>query len=270
MLYNVVECIQIRPDFIYTVYRKVRKMPKFFIDDPTKYSENDYIDISGADAHHISHTLRMKIGETVIVTSSDLREYETEIADFTSDTVRLKVLNVAQNNTEPPVKASLFQALTKGDKMDTVIQKAVELGVYEIYPVECDRCVVKIDEKKGDKKQERWNRIAFEAAKQCGRGIIPKVHPIIKFDAALPLMKESDISFICYETSENNNPKNLFRNNSFKSVSFFIGPEGGISPLEIEKAHREGIEDITLGKLILRTETASGAVLSMLLYETQF
>ncbi len=245
-------------------------MPKFFTDDLTKYCENDYIDISGADAHHISRTLRMKKGDTVIVTSSDLSEYETEIVDFVNDTVRLLIKKVSQNTTEPPVKATLFQALTKGDKMDTIIQKAVELGVYEIYPVECDRCVVKVDEKKSDKKIERWNRIAFEAAKQCGRGIIPKVHPIIDFDTCTSLMKQSDLYFICFETSENNNPKNLFRNNVFKTVSFFIGPEGGISPLEIERAHREGIEDITLGKLILRTETASGAVLSMLLYETQF
>lgn len=246
------------------------KMPKFFTDDLTLYRENDYIDISGADAHHISRTLRMKKGDRVVVTSSNLCEYETEIEGFTNDSVRLLIKRVTQNATEPPVKATLFQALTKGDKMDTIIQKAVELGVYEIYPVECDRCVVKIDDKKGDKKIERWNRISLEAAKQCGRGTVPKVHPIIDFDTCTSLMKKSDLYFICYETSENNNPKNLFRNNTFSSVSFFIGPEGGISPLEIEKSHNAGIEDITLGKLILRTETASGAVLSMLLYETQF
>jgi 16S rRNA (uracil1498-N3)-methyltransferase len=212
----------------------------------------------------------MKKGERLNLTSSDSTEYLTVIEDFTKSEVVLKVLSLKANDTEPPVKASLFQALAKGDKMDTIIQKAVELGVYEIYPVMSERCIVHADEKRAEKKLERWNRISAEAAKQCGRGIIPTVHPIIDFDAALPLMKKSDISFICYETSEDNNPKALFRNNSFSSVAFFIGPEGGISPLEIEAAHKMEIPDITLGKLILRTETAATAVLSMLLYETRF
>ncbi len=245
-------------------------MPKFFISDKYPYNKNDIITVTGDDAFHISHTLRMKKGEELTLTSSDSHEYLTVIEDFTKSDVILRVLSVGTNDTEPPVAASLFQALAKGDKMDTVIQKAVELGVYEIYPVMSERCIVHADEKRAEKKLERWNRISAEAAKQCGRGIIPKVHPIIDFDTALAFMKKSDLSFICYETSDENNPKNLFRNNSFSSVAFFIGPEGGISPLEIEKAHNMDIPDITLGKLILRTETAAMAVLSMLLYETRF
>ncbi len=245
-------------------------MPNFFISDKCIYKEGDTVSISGADAFHISHTLRMKKGETLTLTSSDSHEYKTVVDSFSENEVFLKVVSVGINNTEPPVRASLFQALAKGDKMDTVIQKAVELGVFEIYPVESERCVVRADEKRAEKKLERWNRIAYEAAKQSGRGIIPKVHPIVSFDEALPLMKESELFFICYETSLENNPKNLFQKSKFSSVSFFIGPEGGISPLEIEKAHEAGIPDVTLGRLILRTETASSAVLSMLLYETQF
>ncbi len=245
-------------------------MPNFFISDRRIYSEGDVDSITGPDAFHISHTLRMKKGEPLTLTSSDGHEYGTVIEDFSKDEVFFKVITVGKNDTEPSVKARLFQALAKGDKMDTVIQKAVELGVYEIYPVESDRCIVHADEKKAEKKLERWNRIAYEASKQCGRGIIPKVHPIIDFDTALLLMKESDVYFICYETSRENNPKAFFRDKEFSSVAFFIGPEGGISPAEIERAHSLNIPDVTLGKLILRTETASGAVLSMLMYETQF
>ena len=245
-------------------------MPSFFISDKRKYECGDIFTIDGPDAFHISHTLRMKTGESLTFTSSDKKCYDTVIESITKDEVFLKVVSVGENNNEPPVKARLFQALAKGDKMDTVIQKAVELGVYEIYPVASDRCIVQLDEKSSAKKLERWNKIAYEASKQCGRGIIPCVHPVVDFDTALTLMKESDVYFICYETSVENNPKAYFRDKSFSSVSFFIGPEGGISPREIEKAHSQGVPDVTLGKLILRTETASGAVLAMLLYETQF
>ena len=245
-------------------------MPKFFIPNNCTYTIGDLIRISGRDAFHISHTLRMKKGESLTLVSTDQAEYSTVIDSFVSDEVCLKVTDVSQNSTEPRVFSSLFQALAKGDKMDTVIQKSVELGVGEIYPVASARCIVQADEKRAEKKLERWQRIAEEAAKQCGRGIIPRVHPIISFKDALEQMKKSDLYFLCYETSEENNPKALFSKSNFDSVSFFIGPEGGIAPEEVELAHFLGIPDVTLGKLILRTETASSAVLSMILYETEF
>lgn len=245
-------------------------MPKFFIPNTCVYDIGDIIRISGRDAFHISHTLRMKKGEALTLTSTNRIEYSTVIDSFDKDEVLLEVTGVSQNTTEPRVFSSLFQALAKGDKMDTVIQKAVELGVGEIYPVASSRCIVQADEKRAEKKLERWQRISEEAAKQCGRGIIPEVHPIISYKDALVQMKKSDLCFLCYETSVENNPKALFSKNEFQSVSFFIGPEGGISPEEVELAHSMDIPDVTLGKLILRTETASGAVLSMILYETEF
>ena len=245
-------------------------MPKFFLPDNQSYAVGDFLYIEGRDAFHISHTLRMKKGETLVLTSTNRMEYTAEINSFDRDSVKLEVLSVCENKTEPRVFSSLFQALVKGDKMDTVIQKAVELGVGEIYPVSSSRCIVHADEKRGEKKLERWQRIAEEAAKQCGRGIVPRVHPIISYKEALVQMKKSNLYFLCYETSVDNTPKKLFKDKHFESVSFFIGPEGGISPEEIELAHSEGIPDVTLGKLILRTETASGAVLSMILYETEF
>ena len=245
-------------------------MPKFFLPDEREYAVDDLITIEGADANHIAHSLRMKKGDIITLTASNRTEYETEISDFTDSSVLLRVLSRFRNDTEPKVFSRLFQALAKGDKMDTVIQKAVELGVGEIYPVQSARCVVQLDPKRSDKKLERWQRIAEEAAKQCGRGIIPKVHSVISFKEAVAEMKKSDLYFLCYETCRENNPKNLFKGCSFSSVSFFIGPEGGIAPDELLLSHTEGIPDGTLGKLILRTETAASAVLSMLLYETEF
>ena len=245
-------------------------MPKFFLPDARKYAQGDLIEIRGQDAFHISRTLRIKKGEHVTLTSSDRTDYEAVLVSSDSECVTLEVISVSQNSTEPKIKSTLFQALAKGDKMDTIVQKSVELGVSEIFPVESSRCVVQFDSKREEKKIERWQRIAEEAAKQCGRGIIPKVHPVLTFKEALAEMLKSDLSFICYETSLDNNPRALFTKSNFNSVSFFIGPEGGISPSEIDLAHELGIPDVTLGKLILRTETASSAVLSMILYETEF
>jgi len=245
-------------------------MPKFFLPDAREYAQGDLIEIQGQDAFHISRTLRIKKGEQVTLTSSDRTDYETVLVSSTPDSVTLEVISASQNSAEPKVFSRLFQALAKGDKMDTIVQKAVELGVSEIFPVESSRCVVQVDLKRAEKKVERWQRIAEEAAKQCGRGIIPKLHPVIPYKEALSQMQKSDLSFICYETSFENNPRALFAKCDFNSVSFFIGPEGGISPDEIELAHNCGIPDVTLGKLILRTETAATAVLSMILYETEF
>ena len=245
-------------------------MPKFFLPDAKKYSVGEHIKIFGQDAFHISHTLRIKKGERVILTSSDRTDYETLLVSSDDGAVTLEVLSLSKNETEPRIFSRLFQALAKGDKMDTIVQKAVELGVSEIYPVESSRCVVQVDSKRAEKKVERWQRIAEEAAKQCGRGIIPRVFPVISYKDALSEMVKSDLNFICYETSLENNPRALFTKSDFNSVAFFIGPEGGISPSEIELAHSIGIPDVTLGKLILRTETASSAVLSMILYETEF
>lgn len=245
-------------------------MPKFFLPQGSSYAVGDTVIINGDDAFHISRTLRMKSGEEINLTSTDGTEYKTVIEYIDRDTVHLNVLSVSLNQSEPKIFSRLFQALAKGDKMETVIQKAVELGVSEIYPVESSRCVVQLDEKRASKKLERWQKISEEAAKQCGRGIIPKVYAPIPYSTALSEMVKSDLYFICYETSLENNPRALLSKGGFESVAFFIGPEGGISPKEIEEAHSMNIPDVTLGKLILRTETASSAVLSMILYETEF
>lgn len=243
-------------------------MPKFFISD-CNYSVNDTIVISGDDAHHISKTLRMRVGDSVTVTGSDSTDYLCVIESITSDSVCMRVNDKKTSDVEDGVRVSLFQALVKGDKMDTVIQKSVELGVYDIYPVAADRSVVKLDSSGAKKKVERWNKIALEASKQCGRGIIPKVHDVIDFKECVEKLSVLDKSFFCYELSNGKTVKDIIGHKDFETVGFYIGPEGGVAPSEASYATEQGIESVTLGKLILRTETAGPAVMAMILYETR-
>lgn len=247
-------------------------MPKFFLPfraDCTDYSVGDIIEISGADALHISKTLRMKVGEKVTVTDSKALDYFTTIDSFDSKSVYLKVESVEKSSVELNKRISLFQALIKNDKMDTVIQKAVELGVTDIYPVAAQRSVMKLDNSGESKKLERWNKIALEASKQCRRGVVPKVHSVKDMKECASLLGEHDIKFYCYELEEKNSIKDAIKDKDFNSLGFYIGPEGGISDSEKELFDKEGVLSVTLGKLILRTETAGMAVLSMLLYETR-
>ncbi len=243
-------------------------MPKFFLSD-CNFGISDYITISGEDAHHISKTLRMKVGDSLTVTGSDSTDYLCTLQSFSSECVHLRVEDIKKSDAEGKIKTSLFQALVKGDKMETVIQKAVELGVWEIYPVAADRSVVKLDRDSERKKLERWNKIALEASKQCGRGIVPKVHNVISFKECVDKLSVLDVKFFCYELADNHTVKDVIKDKSFTTTGFYIGPEGGVSPAEAEYAVSKGIEAVTLGKLILRTETAGPAVLAMLLYETR-
>lgn len=243
-------------------------MPKFFLSD-CSFEVSDAVTITGDDAHHISKTLRMRIGDHLVITGSDSADYNCIIEGFSDDCVLLRVEEVTRNEVEDKRRITLFQALVKGDKMDTVVQKSVELGVYDIYPVAAERSVVKLDKKGAEKKVERWNKIALEASKQCGRGIIPKVHDVITFKECAERMAELDISFFCYELSGGKTVKDVIKDKDFTTLGFYIGPEGGVAPSEADYARKLGIEDITLGKLILRTETAGPAVMAMLLYETR-
>lgn len=247
---------------------KGQKMPKFFLSD-SKFNTCDTIEIKGDDAHHISKTLRMKVGDTLTVTSSDGMDYVCSIDAFASDAVVLTVKEVIRSDVESDIKISIFQALVKGDKMETVIQKSVELGVSDVYPVSAERSIVKLDSSGEKKKLERWNKIALEAAKQCGRGFVPTVHGVISFEECVEKLCQHDVSFFCYELAEGKTVKDVIGGKSFSSVGFYIGPEGGVAPKEAELAKNCGIEAVSLGKLILRTETAGPAVLSMLLYETR-
>jgi len=252
-------------------------MPRFFIGKDAVAASDDgkkMVTITGSDAHHIVYSLRMAAGEFVTVCDTQKNEYKCVISSVTLDSVCADVLSESVSDTEPPYRAYLFQALAKGDKMETIIQKAVETGVFAIVPIVTERCIVKVTGDFADKKIPRWQKIAEEAAKQCGRGIIPTVCPPISFAQAAKLTEEkSDISLFCYEGDGTMPLSTILRDlkrddgENELSVSIVIGPEGGFGIDEVEAAKKANMTMTGLGRRILRTETASSFVLSCLVYE---
>ncbi|MBE6598443.1 MAG: 16S rRNA (uracil(1498)-N(3))-methyltransferase [Ruminococcaceae bacterium] len=245
-------------------------MPRFFV-KASDVSSGDLgadcskqITIHGNDAAHITRVLRMKPGERLVVCDSKGVEYETVILSVGEECV-LKVESEKDSLNEPPYKAVIYQALVKGDKFETVIQKGTEMGAAEFVPVVTKRCVVKLDAKDSGKKVERWQRIAEEAAKQCGRGVIPTVRMPVTLKEALS-QSEGQVLF-CYE-GEGTVPlsKVLHSSDVPKVLSVFIGPEGGFEEDEVAFAGEKGADLCGLGRRILRTETASLYVLSCLSY----
>lgn len=240
-------------------------MPRFFI--PTDHISGSTAIIDGSDAHHISHVLRMAKGDGLLVCDMGRREHSCIIKEITPENVVLEIISTKESSNEPTVKVTLYQGLPKSDKLEQIIQKAVELGVYEIVPVEAERSIVKVNGN-FEKKLERYNAISLAAAKQCGRGMIPKVSEPIKFPELVKRLSAHGKGFICYE-GECAEPISQIAKKAFESgvsdIGFYIGPEGGLSDFEIKSAEDAGISLCTLGKRILRTETASGCVLSVLM-----
>lgn len=230
-------------------------MPRFFCE---YFSDNPII--SGADGKHIARSLRMKVGEQLTVCDTKGTDYSCEIEKIVDDTVFLKILSQTENLSEPTVKVTLFQCIPKGDKLDYVVQKAVELGVTEIVPVLSSRCVSRPDGKTFSKKRERLQKIADEAAKQSGRGICPKIHNMISFSECCKVLCDYQKSIVFYELG--GEPLTNLINNDLESFAVLIGSEGGFSQDEIEQATKSGAIAATLGKRILRTETAPIAALT--------
>ena len=237
-------------------------MPRFFTDN----IDGKTAVITGDDAKHLSKVLRAKIGEKVTVCDKSGFDYDCEIAQL-GENVVLRILSKVPNETEPSVCVHLFQALPKSDKMEFIIQKAVELGVSEITPVLTSRCVSRPDEGKMKKKIARWNAVAEAAAKQSGRGIIPVVHEMQNFNDAIKSAAECEIPIIFYENGGER--INELVSPDAKSISIFIGSEGGFDESEIEKAKIAGLKTATLGKRILRCETAPVAGLSIIMNITE-
>lgn len=244
-------------------------MYRFFVDE-SQIGE-DAVIITGSDVNHIKNVLRMKPGETVLVSNGNDREYKCVLAEITDEKVIAKIEDIYGPARELPVKVTLFQALPKGDKMETVIQKMVELGVYEIVPVSTKRCIVKLDDKKAAAKTKRWNAISESAAKQSKRGIIPKVSEPVTYRQALEQASKMDMIFIPYEeaTDMEYTRKMLAKIQPNMSVGVFIGPEGGFAPEEVEEAVDKGAHSITLGKRILRTETAGMALMAVVMFQSE-
>lgn len=238
-------------------------MPRFFV--TSSQIENGVVTILGDDARHISRALRMAAGEHITVCDMARTEYECELFAFLSDRVEARVLSVCESATEPPVHITLYQALPKGDKLDSVIQKAVECGVSRIVPFESERCVVRAKPDAEAHKTERRARIALEAAKQCGRGVLPEVKPTVSFAQMLEGAAEADAVLFCYEGDGTVPIGSLLRAQNMKKgskLAIVIGSEGGFSLAEAQKAAEKGFLMTGLGKRILRTETASSFALA--------
>ena len=236
-------------------------MYHFFVSEEQINGENAYIE--GSDVNHIANVLRMKPGEELLISVKGDWDYLCKIVDIETDRVNLKVLESIEQR-ELPVNITLLQGIPKSDKLEMIIQKAVELGVSEIIPVKTKRVVVKIDEKKVDTKVNRWNAIAESAAKQSKRSIIPKVYEPMSIDNALEIVKDFGVKLIPYENADgiDKTRKILDNMDKTKNIAVFIGPEGGFEESEVEMIKNSGFEVITLGKRILRTETAGLALLS--------
>lgn len=242
-------------------------MPRFFAE--RENIKDTYIIIDNEDVNHISRVLRLGEGDEITVCDGQGFDYKALIREIKSKQIVCDILEKNKSNTEPNIEVILFQGLPKASKMDYIIQKTTELGISKIVPCALSRCVVKLENKKAEsKKTERWQKIAQAAAKQSGRGIVPEISMPVSLSEALEQLKKCDICFVPYECEEINTLKRVLTSvKEPKTVGFIVGPEGGFDPAEIEKISEAGINTITLGKRILRTETAGEAVLSMIMYE---
>ena len=241
-------------------------MYRFFIDGGIASGQD--IHITGDDYNHIKNVLRMRKGEEILISDGQDREYLCEITDFADGEVVAAIKDIMGTSRELPAKITLFQGLPKGDKMEQIIQKTVELGVTEIVPVAMKRCVVKLDDKKAGKKIERWNGIALSAAKQSKRGIIPEVKNVMTYKDAVKLASSLDACLVPYENAEGIEGARKLVNSmkGKKSIGIFIGPEGGFDDSEITLELEAGAQTLTLGRRILRTETAGMTMLSILMF----
>ncbi len=232
--------------------------------------------IKGEDVKHISKVLRYEKGDKIEVSDGNNNEYICEIEKIEKEFVQLKVLKVVDIKRESNTRIRLYQGLPKNTKMEIILQKLTECGVDEIVLVNTKRTVVKLDDKKNDKKFDRWERIIYEAAKQSKRGIIPKLRGVLSFKEAIEDMKKNDFNFSPYESEKSTGIIDVLRSDEIKSsienkeiftIGIFIGPEGGFADEENEYIKNNGIESVSMGPRIFRTETASIVATSLTLYE---
>ena len=246
-------------------------MHHFFVRPEQISGKEAYIE--GPDWNHAANVLRVRPGEQVLLSVGEDWNYLCTVreVDRTGQRILLSVLEENRDVRELPVKISLYQGLPKSDKMELIIQKAVELGAARVVPVETARCVVKLDRKKAESKRTRWQAISESAAKQSGRSVIPEVAMPMPFAAALKEAADSDIRLIPYENAEGMERTRRILESVVpgQKIAVFIGPEGGFEETEIRQAEEAGFEAVTLGKRILRTETAGFVVLSLLMAQTE-
>lgn len=239
-------------------------MYKFFVED--NQIENNEIKITDADLKHISNVLRMRMGEEILITNKSTAEtYKCSIKEINKNEVVCTIIEKEKNNTEPSIKVDIFQGIPKSDKMETIIQKSVELGVSKIFPVSMKNCVAKI--KDDIKKQERWQKISEAAAKQSKRNIIPSIEKSLDMKYLCDKINEYDLVLVAYENEDKITIKDILKNNKAQRIAIVVGPEGGLTEKEVDELIKCGAKVVSLGKRILRTETAPIAMLSMIMYE---
>ena len=253
-----------------------RKMPKFFVNK--KQVENETINIIGGDVNHIKNVLRKKEKEKIeiCIIGNEEKGIDTisEIEKIEEKCIKCRILEYKVSETEGKIQVTIFQGLPKSDKMELVIQKSVELGVYEIYPTEMKRCIVKLKEQEANKKIARWQKISEVAAKQSGRNIIPQIKEKVNIKQVCNLVKDYDKLIVAYEEEKENSLKSELKSIKSKDkenikIAILVGPEGGINLEEIEELSKAGAVIVTLGKRILRTETVALNVLSNIMYELE-
>ncbi len=238
-------------------------MRRFFCDNITESTAT----ITGDDAHHISRVLRMKPGDALSLCDGAGGEFDAVIASINPDAVVCTLGERRSSAVESPVNITLFQCLPKTGKMETIVQKCTELGVFAVVPVVSARCVV-IPNKDFEKKRERYNRVALEAAKQSRRAVVPQVQPLVELKKVDP--KQFDLFLVAYEEEETRTLKAALRAaGSLASIAILIGPEGGLEPDEVNRLTASDAVCVSLGKRILRTETAGMAMLAQILYEVE-
>ena len=242
-------------------------MDRFFVEKKNVNLENNTCTIEGEDVKHISKVLRCRVGEELEICDNDNNEYICEITNIDKSQVNLNVLKRVDIKRESDLKIKVYQGLPKGPKMEMILQKLTEVGVDEIILVQTKRTVVKVDDKKEDKKIERWERIIYEAAKQSKRGKIPKLRGVLSFKEALADMKENDFNIAPYENEKTKTIKQAIKGKDINNIGIFVGPEGGFEDTEIKAIEEIGGQSVSLGPRILRTETASLVASSIVLYE---
>lgn len=239
-------------------------MTRFFVS--REDLNNDFLVLTAENASH-AKVLRLKIGEQVIVCDGQGNECICTVSDVNLQQISLVVDRRQNSSTEPKVNASIYMAFAKGDKLEHVIQKATELGAYEIVAFPSARCVSKPDDKSLKKKLERWQRIAASAAEQSGRGLVPHVIVLGSYTEALNRAKQADISILFYENERATTLRMVLQARSYSTISLLTGPEGGLEPKEVEQALAAGLQVCTLGTRILRCETAPLCALSAVMYD---
>ena len=240
-------------------------MARFYVPQP--WIENGMLKIEGDEAKHIRKVLRLKTGDGIVVFDGLGKELEGTIIEERLSSIVIRIQNIFSSERDSPLEVTLAQSLLKGEKMDYLIQKATELGVKEIIPFFSSRSVPFLEKSRRLKRHHRWEKIAVEASKQCGRGVVPKIESLQDYSDMLQMASTEDLRLILWERERIKLKEVLERSKEKRKIFFIIGPEGGFNQLEVDEAKKAGFIPVTLGRRILRAETASLCFLSILQYE---